>query len=72
MVLLKEPATRETTQWREIRRTQQMLTEVGEWGAFTTGCQFAEKPLPIAVRAETIEHVKMLLNAELLRLGATP
>lgn len=49
-----------------------MLAEVSKWDAFTTGCRFAEKPLPIAVRSETIEHITMLLTADLARLGATP
>jgi hypothetical protein len=49
-----------------------MLAEVSRWDAFTTGCRFAEKPLPVAVRSETIEHITMLLNADLARLGGTP
>jgi hypothetical protein len=56
----------------EIRRTKEMLAEVNKWDAFTTGCRFAGKPLPIAVRSETIEYITMRLTADLVRLGATP
>jgi hypothetical protein len=70
MVHLKEPAEEETTRWTEIRRTKLMLNEVSSWDAFTTGCQYAGKPLPIAVRSETIEHIEMLLTADLMRLEA--
>ena len=64
-----ESAERETDNlWREIRRTQNCIAEVREWHAFIKGFRFAGKQLPVAIRKETMEHIEMLLTADLARL----
>ncbi len=64
-----EPAERKRDSlWREIRRTQTCIAELRELHAFTKGFQFAGKQLPVSIRKETMEHIEMLLTAELVRL----
>jgi hypothetical protein len=61
-------AERETSQWREIRRTEQSIAEVREWFAFAQGAQFAGKPLPIMIHQQTVDQIVALLTANLVRL----
>ena len=64
-----EPAERETDiLWREIRRTKNCIAELRELHAFIKGIQFAGKQLPVSIGKETMEHIEMLLTADLVRL----
>ena len=61
-------AEHEVSQWREIRRIENCMTEVREWFAFCDGAKFAGNALPITIREETKEQLLLLLTAERVRL----
>jgi hypothetical protein len=61
-------AEHEVSQWREIRRVENCMTEVREWFAFCRGTEFAGNALPITIREETKEQLLLLLTAEHVRL----
>jgi hypothetical protein len=63
-----EPARREIQQWNEIRRIEEIRHEVRDWGTFQKTARFAQFPLPVNTRLETLEYIDMLLAKELVKL----
>jgi hypothetical protein len=60
---------RETdNKWTHIRRTETSIRELRDLAAFIKGIRFAGKRLPITIGEETMQHIEMLLTADLVRL----
>jgi hypothetical protein len=71
-----EPRTQsvahQISSWQQIQRSERFLLEMRALDTFLKTMAFAGRELPVTVRPETMEHIMMLLTAELVRLRSAP